>query len=112
MAAREERGADAVEVGVTVALHGELTFETADRWHEITRQALDLCPAKVSVDLTDVTFLDSSGMYVLVRLRRRADELDVPFEVVGAAPNVLLALRTADLTGYLGIPSPNGTTRD
>jgi anti-anti-sigma factor len=108
--ADDRGGADAVEVGVTVALHGELTFETADRWHHVTQQALDLRPAKVSVDLSDVTFLDSSGMYVLVRLRRRSDELDVPFEIVGTAPNVLRALQTAELTAYLGVTA--ATTRD
>ena len=92
-----------LEVGISVALHGDLTFETADRWHDATRHALDAQPSKVTVDLRDVTFLDSSGMYVLVRLRRHAHELGVAMDVVNVPDNVMLALRTADLVDYLGI---------
>ena len=94
-----------LEVGVSVALSGDLTFETADRWHEVARRALDAHPSRVTVDLGDVTFLDSSGMYVLVQLRRHATQLGVEMEVVNVPSNVLLALRTAELTDYLGIPS-------
>jgi stage II sporulation protein AA (anti-sigma F factor antagonist) len=91
-----------LEVGVSVALHGDVTFETADRWHEVARSALDAHPTKVTVDLGAVTFLDSSGMYVLVQLRRRASELGVDMAVVNMPSNVELALRTADLLDYLG----------
>ena len=102
-----EKDTGALEVGVSVALHGDLTFETADRWHEVALSVLDSHPSKVTVDLDEVTFLDSSGMYVLVRLRRHAEELGVEMEVVNVPSNVLLALRTADLTDYLGVSCPN-----
>lgn len=95
--------AGALEVAVSVALHGDLTFETADRWHEVARRALDAQPSKVTVDLADVTFLDSSGMYVLVRLQCHAQELGVTMDVVNVPANVMLALRTADLLDYLDI---------
>ena len=91
-----------LEVGVSVALVGDVTFETADRWHEVARSALDARPTKVTVDLGAVTFLDSSGMYVLVQLRRRASELGVDMEIVHMPSNVEFALRTADLLDYLG----------
>jgi anti-anti-sigma factor len=100
------------EVGVLVALHGDLTFETADRWHEVTRHALDSQPSKVTVDLADVSFLDSSGMYILVRLQRHAQELGVTMDVVNVPDNVLLALRTADLVDYLGIEQRRTERRD
>ena len=108
-AADGERG---LEVGLSVALHGDLTFETADRWHEVARSALDAQPSKVTVDLRDVTFLDSSGMYVLVQLRRHASELGVAMEVVNVPRNVHLALRTADLLEYLGVPAAPPADRD
>jgi stage II sporulation protein AA (anti-sigma F factor antagonist) len=100
-----ERTQSALEVGVSVALHGDVTFETSDRWHEVARSALDAHPTKVTVDLGAVTFLDSSGMYVLVQLRRRAAELGVDMEVRNMPSNVELALRTADLLDYLAGPS-------
>jgi anti-anti-sigma factor len=99
-------GQDALEVGVTLALHGDLTFESADRWHEAAMKALDLRPSTLVVDLGQVHFLDSSGMYVLVRLRRRAEEVRVRLEIVNVHDAVMLALRTADLTSYLGIADP------
>ena len=108
-AADGDRG---LEVGVSVALQGDLTFETADRWHEVARSALDAQPSKVTVDLRDVTFLDSSGMYVLVQLRRHASELGVAMEVVNVPRNVHLALRTADLLEYLGVPAAPPVDRD
>ena len=99
---------DTFEVGVSVALHGDVTFETADRWHEVARSALDALPTKVTVDLGAVTFLDSSGMYVLVQLRRRAAELGVAMTIEKMPSNVELALRTADLLEYLcGTSSPS-----
>jgi len=106
--ADDAMGADrgSLEVGVSVALHGDVTFETADLWHEVARSALDAQPTKVTVDLGEVTFLDSSGMYVLVQLRRRASELGVQMDVVNMPSNVLLALRTADLLDYLGGTGP------
>jgi anti-anti-sigma factor len=50
----------------------------------------------VLVDLTAVTFLDSSGISVLLKARRVADERGVTYRVVGADGIVRKVL---DLTG-------------
>ena len=87
----------------TVTAAGGSVETIADRWHDVARLALDSHPSKVIVDLDEVTFLDSSGMYVLVLLRRHAEELGVAMDVVNVPDNVLLALRTAELVDYLGV---------
>lgn len=51
---------------------------------------------RVIVDLSDVTFLDSSGIGALIGCRRMADESGKPMHVLGAQGRVKAVL---DLTG-------------
>ena len=53
-------------------------------------------PAPVEVDLSGVTFLDSSGISTLLKGRRMADTAGVGYRVVGAQG---MALRVLELTG-------------
>jgi anti-anti-sigma factor len=57
-------GDDGVPV---VMLRGELDFATAPIADASLAPLLDARPARIVFDLTDVTFLDSSGIAVLVR---------------------------------------------
>jgi len=59
---------------VVVAAHGEVDLDTAAGLDRAVRAALRSCPHLV-VDLTHVTFIDSSGLGVLVGARRMATAL-------------------------------------
>jgi anti-sigma B factor antagonist len=59
---------------VVVAARGEVDLETAAGLDQSVRTALRSCPHLV-VDLTHVTFIDSSGLGVLVGARRMATAL-------------------------------------
>jgi anti-sigma B factor antagonist len=51
-----------------VALHGELDIASAD---DLAHSLVELAGSTVVVDLSDLTFMDSSGIGALVRARNR-----------------------------------------
>lgn len=80
---------------VLVRLEGELDLNDASRLTRLLRQALDLSP-RLIVDLTNVAFLDSTGLARLLWARNRAVNLGGTLVLVGAGPPVR---RIMDLTG-------------
>ena len=65
-----------------LSVRGELDLATAPRLAEAAESQLSQQPQSLVVDLTDTTFLDSSGARELVRIARRAAEESVALEVV------------------------------
>ena len=63
-------------------VRGELDLATAPRLAEAAASQLSQQPQSLVVDLTDTTFLDSSGARELARIARRAAERSVALEVV------------------------------
>ena len=63
-------------------VRGELDLATAPRLAEAAESQLSQQPRSLVVDLTDTTFLDSSGARELVRVARRAAAAGVALEVV------------------------------
>ena len=57
---------------VVVEVSGDLDLATAPQLRDAGLRALGIEPTRVVIDLTDVTFIDSSGLGVLVLLRRKA----------------------------------------
>lgn len=70
----------------TVAVRGELDLATADTFAARLATALGERPELVVADLSEVTFMDSTGVAVLVRARWQAERADVRFVVVASAP--------------------------
>lgn len=79
-----------------VAVAGEIDLATAASFQEALGEAIAAEPAGIVVDLSAVTFMDSTGMGALVRARRRADEHGRSVALVGATAGVR---RILDLTG-------------
>ncbi len=65
-----------------LSVRGELDLATAPRLAEAAESQLSQQPQSLVVDLTDTTFLDSSGARELVRIARRAAAESVALEVV------------------------------
>jgi anti-anti-sigma factor len=65
-----------------LSVRGELDLATAPRLAEAVESQLSQQPQSLVVDLTDTTFLDSSGARELARIARRAAEESVALEVV------------------------------
>jgi anti-sigma B factor antagonist len=58
--------------GETVAIHGRITIATSGEMRKTLSDALRAKPAKVSVDLSDVSYIDTSGLATLLEALRIA----------------------------------------
>jgi anti-sigma B factor antagonist len=56
------------------------------------------------LDLADITFLDSSGVSVLVELRNQAQERGIDVEIVAVSRRVARVLTIVGLAESFGIP--------
>ena len=85
-----------------VAASGELDLHTAPRLAEALAPHVD-AGASVIADLTAVTFLDSSGVAVLVNALARARETGAVLAVVAPQPRVRRVLQITGLDGMLPV---------
>ena len=89
---------------LTVVLRGEIDFTNAAPALDVIRAAVDrVAPTSIRVAMPEVTFLDSSGIGVLVHVMRLAEDLGVPFRVSDPAPKVYEQLRMSGLTEAFGL---------
>lgn len=108
--------------GSVAVLHvrGEIDVETAPKLEECIALLLRAAVEQVVVDLAEVTFVDSSGIYVLIRSARMArgkakvviinpsDHVQRVFSITGAERAITIA--AAEDFAYAGAPlvtSPN-----
>ena len=59
---------------------------------------------ELTLDLSDLTFLDSSGVGALVELRNQANEYGVGINLVAVPPRAARVLTIGGLAGTFGIP--------
>ncbi|MCW2967027.1 MAG: anti-sigma-factor antagonist [Solirubrobacteraceae bacterium] len=75
--------------GVTVLhLHGPIDVSRAMELRDLLGAQIDSASARVLVDLSDVSLIDSSGIGILVTAHRRADGQGARFGLAGAAGTV------------------------
>lgn len=80
-----------------VALEGEIDlgrFEALDR---VLASAASRCEAVLEIDLSEVTFMDSMGIHLLLRTRERLSEKSLRMVVVDPSPTVVHVLEVAGL---------------
>jgi anti-sigma B factor antagonist len=77
------------EAGVRVlGLEGPIDVSQAMDLRDVLGEAIDGPAARVVLDLTEVTFIDSSGIGVLVTAHRKADAAGAMFALAGARTTV------------------------
>jgi anti-sigma B factor antagonist len=87
-----------------VTLRGEIDFTNSVEAHKTIRAALaGQHPPLVLVNLAEVTFLDSTGIGVLVDVMRAAGEVQAEFRVENPTPKVYDQLRTTGLLTAFGL---------
>lgn len=87
---------------LTLTVSGEVDLATSPLVDDaITEAIVGSGAGTVSVDLSAVEFLDSSGIALLLKGRRRADERGVAYRVTGAQGTPLQVLRIAGVWGHL-----------
>lgn len=80
------------------AIDGEVDHHRARQiMGELVRQMDVTMPRKLTVDLGGVSFMDSSGIAVLLRASRRMGELEGTMEVVNVPEQAGRVLRAAGL---------------
>jgi anti-anti-sigma factor len=93
---------------VLLLLHGELDMATEAQLRDVATQQLNAHePAKLQLDLADVTFLDSTGVSALVDLRKEATDRGVDIEIVAASRRAARVLTIVGLAEHFGLrPDP------
>jgi N-acetylglucosaminyldiphosphoundecaprenol N-acetyl-beta-D-mannosaminyltransferase len=87
-----------------LAWNGELTAANAEETWIMTMDHLAaraLVQRSITIDLSNLTFIDSTGLSVMIRAKKYAarQQMDLRFE--GAQPNVLNVIRLSRLEDYL-----------
>ncbi|MCX5584004.1 STAS domain-containing protein [Streptomyces erythrochromogenes] len=82
-----------------LTVSGELDMDTAPHL-TAAADALDLPGQTLVLDLSTVTFIDSSGLNALLALRHRVNVADGALELIGLCEQ---ALHLLDLTGTRGL---------
>lgn len=78
-----------------------MDMSNAPMLSEALRDVLDTRPARVTVDLTDLSYLDSSGIHCLVNAAERASEVGCALAVQNPTPMVLRVMELTDVVELL-----------
>jgi anti-anti-sigma factor len=89
-----------------LALSGELDIAAVPRLREEAEGRITAGCAALCLDLGGLTFLDSSGLGVLVELRTRARSSGVEFELLNVPSGPARIISIAGLAETLGLVTP------
>ncbi|MEG3617547.1 STAS domain-containing protein [Magnetovibrio sp. PR-2] len=81
----------------TVNLKGRLTFSDHDVFREITQSLSEPGPSTCSVNLSDLEFIDSAGLGLLLLVKEAAQENSLSISLTGASDQVAKML---DITKF------------
>jgi anti-sigma B factor antagonist len=89
-----------------VRVKGEVDIYTAPQLWETLDAAIAGAPHELVVDLSEVTFLDSSGLSVLVRAHKRLRPVDATVVVRGASEQAYMAIELTKLNTLFRVEAP------
>lgn len=92
---------------VVLRLHGELDMATAPALARAVISALDTRPAALALDLSELTFVDSTGLCVFIAGHRRAKSTGCSFVLRSPCRAVLRTLRVTGLDQRIDIDLGN-----
>lgn len=98
------RAQERVEAGIRVLkLEGELDLSVASDLEQEIIRSLDRASQGVCIDLTDVSYLDSSSVRALLRASEAADDAGKNLRVTGASGVTRRVLELTGVDGLLGL---------
>lgn len=80
-----------------VAISGELDVFTAPKLDEMLAESIEAGRINLILDLTDVTFLDSTGLGTMVKALKRARERGGSLKVVATAERITKVFKITEL---------------
>ena len=93
---------------VTVRFGGELDMAAADAAAAVLREVEQTAPRAIVVDLQDLTFMDSSGVRLLVQAYGRSEGAGYAFAVRDGSGPARRVLRLVQLDGVLPMIDSSG----
>ncbi|HQE70233.1 MAG TPA: STAS domain-containing protein [Atopobiaceae bacterium] len=87
----------------TVGVHGEVDVSCADELRTCISRVMEHEAKGICIDISDMSYIDSTGIGVLVGAAHAAAEQGISFEVVRPQRNVARVLELLGITGELGI---------
>jgi anti-sigma B factor antagonist len=94
-----------------IALHGEVDYATALQFRAAVSKALSSGKVDtIIVDLSGVTFLDSTGVGTLVVAARICGELNVEFHLLDPNPFIAKLFTVVGVAETLGVPLASGVS--
>lgn len=96
-----------------VAVRGEIDMVSETQLREAVERALhhEPAPARITVDLAEVSFLDSAGIRALLVSHSRAAERGTELRVRDPQPTVASVLQVTRVNDLLGLPLPAAPQR-
>lgn len=95
-----------------ITLRGEVDVYTAPKLKEKLVESIESGCANIVVDLDGVSFIDSSGLGVLVSALRRARERDGSVRIVCTRDNILKIFRITGLDKVFPVFSDSAEARE
>jgi anti-anti-sigma factor len=93
---------------VLIRLHGEFDLTCDEPFREELARALDEDTTTLVLDLCALTFIDSTGLLMLVTLNRATSESGLDFTVLCGEGHVRRVLKETGLDGVLPVVGPSG----
>ena len=104
---------DSIQDGMTItfgepgqsllAVAGEVDMSNADRLHDAIIEAATRADSEVEVDVSGVTFIDSTGLSALVRARSELEPRGIAIELRNSTPQVARILEITGLGPHFGV---------
>ena len=89
---------------LTISLHGELDHHAAKEIMEKIDQTIEEnLPSKAILDMSGVGFMDSSGIAVVMRAKRRMDAMGGTLSVVNIPHQAAKVLEAAGMNRYVNL---------
>ena len=82
---------------VVATMSGDLDLVTADRAKRQLSQIIDGKPASLGLDLSALSFIDSTGLGALVAIHHHAATTEVPMTLMGVSSQVLRVMEITRL---------------
>jgi len=92
--------------GAVLAVSGEVDVATAPALRQAVVRAVDSRPSRVVIDLSAVSFMDSSALGVLISGYKYAQGAGVPMALASPAPGVYRLLRTSGMVEIFEVVDP------
>ena len=97
---------DAADDGTLLTLVGELDVACEEAFERAVAEALAESPGDLQVDLSELSFIDSSGLRFLIELWKRSEKEGFAFSVVQGTGVVRRTFQIAGLDRLLPIADP------